>query len=178
MAEGFLSAEIVGDRNVLRNLDLMPETVKEILAVKVQSYAEELRDLVESNIRSRLNKTDKEKKYSGSPRHMADSVEVEMVNDGVKINGYVYIQGIPYAQAQEEGKAIPPHMIRPKDAKVLAFMAATGDKVFATRVFHPGGVIPASHFMKDAYRQMGPRISRGIKSAVVQGIRQQMRNGQ
>lgn len=175
----FLSLTVLGDRNLIRNLEQMPDTVRAILVEKTRKLTEELAKRVEDNIQARLGKdSDRSKKYSGSPTHLKDAVETKITEDGVRIDGQVYIHGIPYAQAQESGAVIPPHIIRPRESKVLVFMAATGDKVFATRVFHPGGVIPPSYFMKDAYRDMSGRISRELKNAVVQGIRAKMRAGQ
>lgn len=164
----FAYADLIGDRTLTRNLDRMPDTVRAILLDKVKVWANRLRDRVQENIQARLgSKTGK----------LAESVEVEILNDGLRVDGRVFIAGVPYALAQEKGAAIPPHMIYPRNAKLLAFIAATGDKVFATRVFHPGGQIPPKYFMKDAYREMGPEISRGIKNSIVQGIRENMRRG-
>ena len=175
----FLQLTVLGERNLLRNLEQMPDVVRAILLEKTRVLTEDMADKVRQNIESRLSKTKdrKSKEYSGSPTHMKDAVKVRITEDGVRVDGQVYIEGIPYAKAQEEGAATPPHMIYPKKSKVLAFISATGDKVFATRVFHPGGQIPPTWFMKDAYREMGPRISKEIKNAVVQGIRANMRAG-
>lgn len=173
----FLQLTVLGDRNLIRNLEQMPDTVRAILLEKTRALTEDMAEKVRQNIESRLNKTNKPKTYSGSSTHLKDAVQVRITEDGVRVDGQVYISGVPYARAQEEGAAIPPHMIYPRNGKLLAFMAATGDKVFATRVFHPGGMIPPTWFMKDAYREMGPRISRDVKNAVVQGIRASMRAG-
>lgn len=166
MAEDFLSVDILGERNLIRNIDQLPETVRVILKEKVTDWTFKLKGKVIDNIRERL------KEKTGD---LTRGVEAEVTQEGLRVEGRVYIAGVPYAKAQEEGAAIPPHMIYPRNGKVLAFIAATGDKVFATRVFHPGAVIPPHWFMKDAYREMGPDISRGIKTAVVQGIRAKMR---
>lgn len=173
----FLQLTVLGDRNLIRNLEQMPDTVRVILLEKTRALTEDMADKVRENIEARLNKTDKPKEYSGSPTHLKDAVKVRITEDGVRVDGQVYIEGIPYARAQEEGASIPPHMIYPKKSKLLVFIAATGDKVFATRVFHPGSMIPPTWFMKDAYREMAPRISRDMKNAVVQGIRAKMRAG-
>ncbi len=162
----FLSLEIIGERNLLRNLDQMPDTVRAILVDKVRLWTEKTKQQVEDNIVARL------KQNSGK---LLDGVDMEVVQDGLRVEGRVFIAGVPYAKAQEDGAQTPPHMIYPTNGKVLAFIGATGDKVFATRVFHPGGQIPGKHFMKDAYRTMAPQISKGIKNAVVQGIRAKMR---
>lgn len=164
----FLYVDVVGDRNLLRNLDQMPDTVRAILLDKVKRYTEQVADDVRTNIMERLNQ---------KTGQLLAGVKTELITEGVRVDGRVYIEGSPHAMAQEKGAVTPPHMIYPRNGKVLAFMAATGHKVFATRVFHPGGQIPGQHFMKDAFRASGPEISRGIKNAVVEGIRAKMRQG-
>lgn len=165
-SDDFLYLDVLGDRNLLRNIDQMPDTVRAILLDKVEHWTNELADAVRENIESRFK--------NGGAR-MKEDVQVEIIEDGLRIDGRVFIAGNSHARIQEEGGQTPPHMIYPTKGKVLAFMSATGEKVFATRVFHPGGQIPAKHFMKDAFREKGPQISRGIKNAVVQGIRAKMR---
>lgn len=165
----FLSLEIMGERELLRNLNQMPDTVRTILADKARLWTEKTQQKVQDNIRERF-------KEGGSGK-LLEGVEMEVVQDGVRVEGRVFIAGVPYARAQEDGALTPPHMIYPRNGKLLAFIGATGDKVFATRVFHPGGQIRGKHYMKDAYREMAPQISRGIKNAVVQGIRASMRSG-
>lgn len=164
----FLSVELIGERALTRNLEQMPDAVRAILLDKVRMWTEDLYQKVEDNIIDRLNQ---------KTGRLLEGLDMEVTTEGVRVEGRVFISGVPYAKAQEDGAVTPPHMIYPRNAKVLAFIAATGDKVFATRVFHPGAVIPAKNFMKDAYREMGPQISRGIKNAVVQGIREKMRSG-
>lgn len=162
----FLYVDVLGDRNLLRNLDQMPDIVRAILIDKVKSFTEQVADDVRINIMERLNE---------KTGRLLAGVKVELLTEGLRIDGRVYIEGAPHAMAQEKGAVTPPHMIYPRNGKILAFMAATGHKVFATRVFHPGGQIPPHHFMKDAYRGRGAEISRGVKNAVVQGIRAKMR---
>jgi hypothetical protein len=166
MADDFLYLEVIGDRNVIRNLETMPDTVRVILAAKAEAWVDKLKDKVIDNIHDR---------FVGGTGKLAGAVESVVVNNGYEVEGRVFIAGIPYAKIQEEGGVTQPHLILPVNAKVLAFMAATGDKVMATKVMHPGSRITGKHYMKDAYREMGPEISRGIKKAVVDGIRQKMR---
>jgi hypothetical protein len=177
MNDHFLSVDLTGERKLLQGFDEMPDIVRAVLRKKVETWTNRLRDMVEDNIRTSLNKTVgiKPKKYSGSPRHLADSVEVEIVDAGLKINGNVYIRGIPYAEIQDSGGHTPPHVIRPREAKILAFIAASGDKVFATRVFHPGAVIPPTHYMRDAYRTMSPKVTDGLYYELVRKIKDRMR---
>jgi hypothetical protein len=110
---------------------------------------------------------------SKTGNYSMQGVKMEVVENGIRIEGRVYHRRCPYAQAQEKVQVHSTSYDLPSNGKVLAFMAATGDKVFATRVFHPGGQIPGQHFMKDAYRAMGPEISRGDQESVVEGIRSQ-----
>lgn len=174
--EDFLSVDLTGDRKLLQGFDEMPDTVRAVLQKKVELWVHRLRDMVEENIRTRLIKTlGRPKIFSGSDRHLADSVQVEILESGLKINGRVYIAGIPYAVAQERGGHTPPHLILPKRARLLAFIAASGDKVFATQVFHPGGVIPPSYFMRDAYRVMSPKVTDGLYYELVRKVRERMR---
>jgi hypothetical protein len=164
--DDFLYVDVLGDRNLLRNLDQMPDVVRAILLDKVEQWTATLEDDVRENIISRL------KEQSGK---LLEGLDSEVIDQKNRIEGRVFIHGVPYARPQEEGATVGPHMIYPNKGKVLAFIGGTGNKIFATRVSHPGGHIPAHHFMKDAFRQRGPEISRGIKNAVIQGIRAKMR---
>jgi hypothetical protein len=157
--------EIVGDRRLLQNIEQLPDTVKEILREKVFTWMNKLEDQVIQNIRDRL------KTQTGT---LVNSVRQETIDEGNRIDGHVHIDA-PYAAAQDRGAVTPPHIIRARNGKLLAFIAATGDKVMATKVSHPGGIIPATHYAKDAYSLIAPQISRGIKNAVVEGIRRKMR---
>lgn len=177
MNEDLFSVSILGDRNLIRNLDSMPDTVRAILVEKMKVIAQEMADKVSSNAESRLNKSDKPKEYSGSSRHIKDAVQTRVEQLGDSVEAKVFISGIPYARVQDEGGVIPPHMIYPSKARVLAWVSPAGEEMFARRVSHPGATIPATNYMKDAYRDSGPQISRAVKNAVVQGIRAKMRSG-
>jgi hypothetical protein len=165
-SDDFLYLDVLGDRNLLRNLDQMPDVVRAVLLDKVERWTATLKDDVRENIASKL------KEQSGK---LAAGLDSEVYEEGKRVVGRVFIAGVPYARPQEEGATVGPHMIYPRKGKVLAFYGATGQKIFATKVSHPGGHIPAAHFMKDAYREHGAEISRGIKNAVVQGLRAKMR---
>lgn len=170
--------EVIGARSILDNLDHMPETVREIVRSKVAYFAEELRDQVVENIDERLNKTTgyKEKQYSAAAGHLRDAIEIEYNDDG--LDAIIYVdESIPYARIQEEGGTIPPHLIRPREAKALAFDWATaGKRAILAYVFHPGATIPGQHYLRDAYRMMSPQIGKAMQKAVVEGIRQNMRS--
>lgn len=167
MATGdFLYVQILNERKLLRDLEAIPDDIRTVVREKTREWTYRLRDLVIDNIQSRLNRV------SGK---LEDGVQVEFVEDGLRMDGRVYIAGVPYAKAQEQGAEIPPHIIRPRNAKVLAFMAATGDKVFALHVLHPGSKVPATHFMRDAYREMSPKVTAGLYYQIVRKVRNRLR---
>lgn len=172
----FLSLSLLGDRNLTRNLEQLPGVVNQVLLEKLKVLANELADKVEDNIGNRLGRGNKPKTYSGSPKHMIDSVGVSVRIINGAVSASVFIDGIPYAKAQEKGAIVPPHMIYPKRVQLLSFIGSRGDRVFASRVSHPGGRIPATFFMRDAYKEMSPQISKEIKKAIVKGIQAQMRS--
>lgn len=161
-------AEVVGQDRI-NNFDRLPVIAQAIIIQKVTAYTEKMAQVAGDLMEDRLQ--------TKTGRLNADSIETEVTVEGGTIKGRAFIAGIPYARMQEQGGTTPAHMIYPQKGRVLAFMGAMGDKVFATRVFHPGGAIPGKFFMRDARRQVGPEISRGLKQAIVQGIRENMRQG-
>lgn len=161
-------AEVVGQDRI-NNFDLLPVIAQTIIIDKVTAYTEKMADVAGGLLEERLN--------SKTGLLSASAIDTEVIVEGGFIKGRAFIANIPYARIQEEGGTTPAHMIYPNKGRVLAFMGSMGDKVFATRVAHPGGAIPGKYFMRDARRQMGPEISRGLKNAIVQGIRENMRQG-
>lgn len=166
MSEDLLSVELLGHRKLLRDVEAIPDDIRMILKAKFEEWVYRLRDLVEDNIADRLQRV------TGK---LEESVQAEITNEGLVIEGRVYIAGVPYARIQEEGGTTPAHMIYPKNGKVLAFMAATGDKVFATRVFHPGGVIAPKRFMRDAYREISPKVTDGLYYYLVRKLKTRLK---
>lgn len=166
MSDDPFYVDVVG-QNRIENFDRLPAIVQTILLDKVRYFTEKTAELAGDLMDERLGMK------SGRLSSADIAVDVEVVGKGVV--GRVLFPDVPYARIQDKGGVISAHMIYPKNAKVLAFYGSTGDKVFATRVFHPGGTIEGKHFSRDAKRQMGPEISRGLKKALVDGIRQNMR---
>lgn len=161
-------AEVVGEDRV-RNFDRLPVIAQTIIIKKVTEYTEKMAELAGDLLEERLG--------TKSGKLNASAIETDVKVEGGRVKGRAFISGIPYARIQEEGGVTSAHMIYPNKGRLLAFIGSMGDKVFATRVFHPGGAIPGKFFMRDARRQMGPQISKGLKQAIVQGIRENMRGG-
>lgn len=167
-SDDFLEVKLLNDRKLLRDIEAIPSDIRDAIRDKMSGWMDQLHRLVVSNIQERLNRV------SGK---LEDAVEVEITEDGLRVEGHVYIHGVPYARAQEKGAIIPPHIIRPSNSKVLVFMAASGHKVFATHVMHPGGKIPPTHFMADAYREMSPKITRGLYYQIIEKVRRRLGRG-
>lgn len=166
MADDFLFVDLTGDRKLLQDIDAIPDIVRDVLKEKIKYWTEVMRDKVLENIEERLR---------SKTGRLGNAVQMEVVEDGIRVDGHVYIRGVPYAAAQDKGAIISPHEILPRNAKVLAFYAATGNKVFASRVFHPGGIIPPKYFMRDAYRFVSPKITRGLRYYIVEKINRRLR---
>lgn len=166
MADDFLYVNLLNDRKLLRDIEAIPDDIRLVIREKMRPWMDQLKSLVISNIQSRLErKTGK----------LEDSIELEITEDGIRFEGRVYSHGVAYAKIQEGGGTTQPHNIFPRNGKVMAFMAASGHKVFATHVFHPGGTIAPSHFMKDAYREMSPKITRGLYYQIIAKVRNRLR---
>jgi hypothetical protein len=163
----FYHFELVGARNALLNFEQLPDAAKRILHEKITQWTDVAEGLVRDNIQSRLQ--------TKSGRLLA-GLKSNVREAGYRVEGTVYIEGVPYSRLQDIGGTISAHMIRPKNSPVLRFMM-NGKKVYAQYVFHPGAHIPGVRYMKDAFSSVGPQLSRDIKTGIVQGIREHMRNG-
>lgn len=165
-SEDFLYVNLLNDRKLLRDIDAIPDDIRLVIREKMKPWMDQLKALVISNIETRLQRK------SGK---LEDSIDLDIIEEGIRFEGRVYSHGVPYAKIQEEGGTTPPHQIFSQNGKVLAFMAASGHKVFATHVFHPGGTIAPTHFMKDAYREMSPKITRGLYYQIIEKVRNRLR---
>lgn len=166
MADDFLNVQLLNDRKLLRDIEAIPDDIRLVIREKTREWTYRMRDLVVQNIQATT------KKVTGK---LENSPEVEFIENGLRIDGRVYISGVPYARALEKGAQTPPHVIRPANSKVLAFMSARGDKVFAMHVFHPGGRITPRNFMRDAYREMSPKVTRGLYYQIIEKVRRRLR---
>jgi hypothetical protein len=79
--------------------------------------------------------------------------------------GATVVGAISYWPALEEGSRA--HVIRPKNAKVLAFKGASGTTVFAKKVMHPGtrGVHAFKYGLGDTAGRVAPIIARHMGMA-------------
>lgn len=168
MDDEFLSVELLGHRKLLQDIDAIPDEVQVILYEKAEQWAEQVYDKTMANLAERLDiKTGR----------LEESIDYEVHSEEGRISARVYSSGVPYAGIQERGGTTPPHMIYPVEGKVLAFIGATGDKVFATRVAHPGANIKGAHFLRDAYREVSPKITGSLYYYIVRKLRARLFRG-
>jgi len=79
---------------------------------------------------------------------------------------------VAYAAIHEYGGTTKPHIIEPKNAKCLAFIASwgpgrgQGGKSFFARVNHPGSVMPERSFLRSALSEMQGQIRSELGFAV------------
>jgi hypothetical protein len=69
-ATDFLYIDVLGDRNLLRNLDQMPDTVRAILLDKVEGWTAQLEQDVAANIASKLKQQSGKLAAGWDPRFM------------------------------------------------------------------------------------------------------------
>jgi hypothetical protein len=162
------TVDIVGRNHLVGIFTSLPAITQMALKEQVEDITDEAEDLVIQLIEERTNP-------ERSTGRWAQSVQARVVVDGQRITGLITFDGVPYARIQDRGGQTGPHMIYPREAKVLAFYAATGEKVVTRRVSHPGARIPAMNVTRDARRELSARLSMNIKRALVNSIRQNMR---
>jgi hypothetical protein len=164
------TVDLLGRNHLSGLFASLPAIAQLAMREQVEAYLDEGEELAIQYIEERTNP----ERSSG---RWAASVKTRVTNEGDRIAGIIYFDGVPYGRIQDKGGQTSPHMIYPRRAKILAFMAASGQKVFARRVSHPGARIPAMNITRDVQRELGARMSRSIKKAIVNGIRQNMRRG-
>jgi hypothetical protein len=163
------SVDILGRNHLLGVFASLPAITQLALKEQVEDIVQEGEDLVIQLIEERVNP-------ENSTGEWERSVRSHITVDGSRLMGIISFEGVPYARIQDQGGITGPHMIYPREAKTLAFFAATGEKVVTRRVSHPGSRIPAMNVTRDARRELSARLSLNIKRTLVSSIRQKMRS--
>ena len=76
----------------------------------------------------------------------------------------------PYAGIQERGGVTKPHTILPVTGRALKFRLGDQD-VFASRVKHPGSVMPERSYLRSSLVDLHDRIVGDLSDAVARSIR-------
>ncbi len=156
-----IGIELVGLTQLAARLDRMDPAVQNRLRVFLSDFGIRVREQVKANIVTN---------FHGSTGPLYQSVQgPEHTEQTGSITERVYTQGVPYAAIQEYGGTTPPHVILPKNGKVLAFEGRNG-MVFARRVNHPGSRIPEQSYARLALTQLLSQFEGGIRQVVSDGV--------
>lgn len=157
-----ISVEVQNAEQVTEFVGQIPERVRARLRDVVGTQTIGLRDAVKSKIGSLF-------KSGRGPLYQSIRAQTEEQTN-VSISGTVGSEGLPYARIQEYGGTTPPHVILPKNAKVLAFPGKDGKMVFTRKVNHPGSNIPSRSYLRSSLAERRLEIIGAIRTAVSDGI--------
>lgn len=164
-----VNVTLVGDKALIARLEAMPAAVNQALFVKVTSLSLKLEKLVKVG---KLNGAVLNR-ITGA---LSRSIHSRVDRNAMAVIGRVFSSGdVKYAAIHEYGGKTAPHIIEPKRAGVLAFMGKGGGMVFAKRVNHPGSRMPERSFLRSSLNDMSREISLGMKEAVVNAVRKQVK---
>jgi len=158
-----LNIVLVGDTQVIAEMDRMPPSVRVMLRQKIRSLALRLKTKIQRD------------KLSGQVLNVVTgalrrSIQDQIHEDATSVIGEVFSSGdVKYARIHELGGKTRAHDIYPRKADALSFMMG-GRRVFAKVVHHPGSVMPERSFMRSSLREMTQTIQREMKEAVIQGL--------
>lgn len=116
-------------------------------------------------------------KASGDVLKVRTGAYVKSIRTSVRtskkgVKGRLYSKS-PLANILEGGATIPAHVIEPKNANALAFIAGYGmygvSQVFAARVMDPGGKISPRSVIFSTFREEKSDIEQGLRDAVKRG---------
>lgn len=107
---------------------------------------------MKQNIRERLNVR------SGS---LLNSPQKEMKVNGNIIEGSVGPKGVPYAAVQEYGHTFPAKYIEPRNKLALKW-ESRGKTFFSKGHMIPSFKVPGVHYMRDAVKEMAPKIEQEL----------------
>lgn len=162
-----VNVTLVGDKALIGRMKSMPAAVHRALEVKVKLLALKLEKLVKTG---KLN-GQVLNRISGA---LSRSISHKVQATAQSVYGVVFSSGdVKYAGIHEYGGKTAPHVIEPKKAQALAFMAG-GAMVFAKKVNHPGSKMPERSFMRSSLTDMSTEISLGMKKAVVDAVQKQV----
>lgn len=161
-----LTIQLRGDKRLIAKYERIQASVARALTLKV----ERLTMLLEAKVKTQKLNGQVLNRITG--RLMA-SINREVKVQSNAVHGRVFSSGdVKYAAIHEFGGQTAPHLILPKKASVLRFTGKSGQTVFARKVNHPGSKMPERSFLRSSLTEMSEQISREMKEAVLQGIRE------
>lgn len=161
-----VTVTITGDKQLIAKYSRVQSSVARALTAKITR----LTLLLENRVKTQKLSGQVLNRVSG--RLMA-SIGRDVKTTDNAIYGRVFSSGdVKYAAIHEFGGQTSPHLILPKKASVLKFTSGGGQTVFAKKVNHPGSKIPERSFLRSSLKDMSVQISREMKEAVIQGIKE------
>jgi len=147
-----IRVDIEGDDRLFARLNAMPNALHlallrrlELLVLKLEAKVK--RDKLSGQV---LNVR------TGALRRSIHNV---VEDRGSELVGKVLRSGaVKYAGIHEYGGTTKPHVILPKKAKALSFISSSGNRVFATKVNHPGSRMPERSFLRSSLGDMKTEI--------------------
>jgi phage gpG-like protein len=157
-----LKISITGDRELIARLESMPPAIQAALYAKVRQLSTRLEQKVVGKLQGPVLKH-----RSGA---LSRSIFSEVTQSRDLVQGRVASSGsVKYAAIHEFGGRTKAHVIEPKKAAVLAYMAG-GKMRFAKRINHPGSVMPERSFLRSSLGDMAEEIKDGLVEAVNEGL--------
>lgn len=154
-----LKVEIVGDADVSRKFQNLPEHIRQALRAKIFALTLTL----EAHIKFDKLSGQVLKTVSG---RLKRSIQSEVIDRIDHITGKVFSSGdVPYNAIHEFGGRTSSHEIIPVKAQALRFMF-NGKLTFARRVHHPGSVMPERSFMRSGLSDMKEKIISELTATV------------
>jgi phage gpG-like protein len=161
-----LNLTLVGDRQLLLNMERLPPVVAQALADKLDAVI--LPTLQTHVVRDKLH---------GQVLHqrsgqLARSIQMRKAElTGTAVMGWVYSAGdVKYAGIHEFGGKTAPHDIYPTKADALHFVVG-GREVFAKVVHHPGSQMPERSFLRSSLHDLEPWAGAQLKETALAAAR-------
>lgn len=160
-----LTYTITGLSGVLANIGHMSDRIRQEVLVQMKPTMEGVVTYVQLNKLSGQVLNVK----TGATRDALDSRAFE---DGANVVGEAFIplNKAPGARMNEYGGRTRPHVIVPRTAKALKFLASDGEDVFARRVNHPGSQMPERSFMRSGLNDMTAKIIEELQEAANRAV--------
>ena len=157
-----LNVVMVGDRELVAQLDEMPAIVRQILKAKITSLALRLEALIKDKLSNKVLNV-----QTGALRR---SIFYRVDDRGQLIVATVGSSGdVKYAAIHEFGGQTPPHDIVPRKAEALSFVIG-GKRVFAKIVHHPGSKMPERSYIRSSLADLREQIVLGLRQGVAEGV--------
>lgn len=142
----YITFEIEGIEQVQARLDELADDLQEKASLEmVTRVGEHVRYWMQQNVLENFNLR---------TGNLFNSIFATVLtnNEGAEVYVGPNTDAVPYAMIQNYGGRTSPHVIRPRGPWALHFQV-NGEDVYASKVNHPGSVIPARPYVEPAYEE-------------------------